>query len=185
MDRSTRHFFADLLSTAACRVAVLLAGMLLVPTEMFAQGTMSDYQRALSLRDTLGDKLHNVPGDPHWLEQSPHFWYRRSVKGGNAFVLVNAAQRQKQPAFDHDRLATTLSDSIEGESFSGTTLPFRHFQYTEGRQAIKFEAVDAAWRCSLGSRCSSTSRVAKRRSLTTRSSRTRSTCQTTRSTRRT
>lgn len=130
-------------------VALLCAIALLCPPIASAQGTMADYQRALGMDETLDDTVVDVPGDPHWLEESPHFWYRKSVANGYTFLLVNSDTRQKQRAFDHQRLASTLSDSIDGESYSGTTLPFRTFRYADGRNAIKFEAAGAAWRCGL------------------------------------
>jgi dipeptidyl aminopeptidase/acylaminoacyl peptidase len=149
MTRSHLPLFPGIPPLFAYFVIVLSACFLLGPLSASAQGTIADYRRALEMDETLDDTVVNSPGDPHWLEDSPHFWYRKSVEGGNSFVLVNAEQREKQPAFDHERLATTLTDSIDGESYTSMSLPFWTFRYTEGREAIEFEAAEASWRCNL------------------------------------
>ena len=46
---------------------------------------------------------------PSWINESNRFWYRKSVEGGNSFMLVDAATQAKGPAFDHERLAAALS----------------------------------------------------------------------------
>lgn len=128
---------------------LLVTTVILIPDRAGAQGTMADYRQALTMEDQLDDKVYNVPADPNWIEETHEFWYRKSVKGGNSFVLVDAESREKQPAFDHDRLANVLSDSISGESYSSVTLPFWSFEYVDDRSSIEFNANDTRWRCSL------------------------------------
>lgn len=149
MTRSHLPLLSGISPLFAYFVIVLSTCLLLEPLSVSAQGTIGDYRRALEMDETLDGTVVNSPGDPHWLEDRPHFWYRKSVEGGSSFVLVNAEQREKQPAFDHEQLATTLTDSIDGESYTSTSLPFWTFRYTEGREAIEFEAAEASWRCSL------------------------------------
>src|SRR5687767_382638 len=38
-----------------------------------------------------------------------HFWWRRSVPGGNLWLTVDARHGAKTPLFDHQRLAIELS----------------------------------------------------------------------------
>lgn len=129
---------------------VVCLSILLLPLDTFSQGAVSDYQRALNMEDRLEDTVIDRPGEPHWLDDdASRFWYRKSTRDGHRFVLVHAGRQTKHPAFDHQRVGTTLTDSIAGETFSASTLPFRSFQYTSQRTHIKFEVSDTTWRCSL------------------------------------
>ncbi len=55
-----------------------------------AQGTLNDYQRANSLRDKYQSLAINIAERANWIEKTSRFWYRKSVKGGSEFVLVDA-----------------------------------------------------------------------------------------------
>jgi dipeptidyl aminopeptidase/acylaminoacyl peptidase len=111
---------------------------------------MADYQRALKLDERFDGTVIGSPGQMHWIEDTQRLWYRKTVKGGHAFVQVNAEAQEKQPAFDHDRLADTLSGAVEGEQYTGVTLPFRWFEYVDDRSGIAFDAEGERWRCTLG-----------------------------------
>src|SRR4051794_25278457 len=88
--------------------AVLFESLLLVPARVHAQATTSDYARADSLNARYRTLTSGIAETPHWLD-SRRFWYRVSVLGGNQFVLVDAVSHTKQPAFDHARIAASLS----------------------------------------------------------------------------
>src|SRR5262249_56714103 len=98
---------------------VLLA---LAPVLLFAQGTAADYQRANALRDKFQNLTVDAAGTVTWISDT-EFWYRKSVKGGAQFVLVDAEAQSKKPAFDHEKLAAALSN-VAGSKFSAVTLPF-------------------------------------------------------------
>src|SRR4051794_31669090 len=69
----------------------------------------ADYERARTLRERVQAKVQDVVETPTWIEGSQKFWYRKSVTGGNAFVLVDPVAATKGAAFDHERLAASLS----------------------------------------------------------------------------
>ena len=46
----------------------------------------------------------DIADPPRWIERSSRLWYRKSIKGGNQFVMVNADTQAKAPAFDHEKL---------------------------------------------------------------------------------
>ena len=106
---------------------------LLTPTSAAPQGTLDDYRRAATIRQRLEGLTIGVPETPNWISDTNRSWYRRSVTGGNDFVLVDAATQQKQPASDHARLATGLSTATRQDG-----------------QAIEADVGDTRWRCSLG-----------------------------------
>jgi dipeptidyl aminopeptidase/acylaminoacyl peptidase len=115
-----------------------------------AQGTAADYERARSLKATYEQAAGVVAEPATWIETTSRFWYRRAVPGGNEFVVVDAATKQKQPAFDHARLAAALS-AATGRPYGALTLPFARIAYTKDEHGLEV-AVDAApWTCDLAS----------------------------------
>ena len=102
-----------------------------------APDVKADFDRAFALRDRVQDKIYNVAEPPSWIAGTSKFWYRKSVKGGNAFVLVDPAVPSKAPAFDHTKLAAALS-SAAGGKYTAVTLPFNRFTFADNMQAIEF-----------------------------------------------
>ena len=89
--------------------------------------------------------------EPHWFQDNTRFWYRNDLPGGRKeFVVVDAQAGTRRPAFDHPRLAAALSKATGGEH-APDRLPFSDFEFIEDAKAIRFLAVDAAWRCDLAS----------------------------------
>jgi dipeptidyl aminopeptidase/acylaminoacyl peptidase len=113
-----------------------------------AQPTREDYDRALGLRERYGALAVNVPESATWIGQESRFWYRRSVKGGHEFIVVDAATLAKRRAFDHDRLAATLSKETGG-SYTALTLPFNRFTFADGEKTVEFTLDQARWRCAV------------------------------------
>jgi dipeptidyl aminopeptidase/acylaminoacyl peptidase len=95
------------------------------------------YDRAESLGRRTQGLTYNVAEPPTWIEGSAQLWYRKSVKGGNEFVLVDPAAKTKAPAFDHAKLAAGLSTAA-GAQYTAITLPFNAFTFVNNRQAIEF-----------------------------------------------
>jgi hypothetical protein len=85
-----------------------------------AQGTLADYQRAHDLSAKAFDLVVNVPGPAHWIGDEHRFWYAKSVKGGNEYLLVDADAATKKPAFDEQKLATAISTTT-GQNFTALT----------------------------------------------------------------
>jgi hypothetical protein len=125
-----------------------------------AQATVADYQSAMSLRDRYQDLAVGTTSEPRFIERTNRFYYRRSVKGGDEFILVDAATRQKRPAFDHARLAAALSSALK-RKIPPLELPFTTFSFTDDEKSIEFDVQErgrpqqgpprpgSEWRCSL------------------------------------
>src|SRR5258706_14520112 len=120
-----------------CAIRALLA---LAPGLAMAQVTAADYQRAQGLHDKLPGLAVNIPGPVSWIDETTRFWYRKSVAGGNEFVLVDASTLSRKPAFDHQRLAASLS-AASGEKLMAVTLPFSDITFADKEQAIEFPAA--------------------------------------------
>ncbi|MFW6085243.1 MAG: DPP IV N-terminal domain-containing protein [Gemmatimonadota bacterium] len=134
----------------ALPVALVCVGLWLParPVPALAQGTLADYRRAMELEDRLDGLVVDDPDRPRWIGETDGFWYRKTVEGGHRFVRVDAGEREKRPAFDHERLAAALS-AVTGEEHTAVTLPFRRFEYVDEERAIEFEVDDVDWRCDL------------------------------------
>jgi len=131
------------------RLFAFLFGVLaLLPTVSMAQILHADYERAQGLRQQYESLAIHVPDTPTWIGTTHRFYYRRSVADGYEFVTVDAGTRQKQPSFDHGRLADALSKAA-GRSYTATRLPFQSFTFNDTLSAIDMTIDGARWTCLL------------------------------------
>ncbi len=133
---------------------------LLVPLPVQAQGTIADYQRAMALGKRYDGLALSVVDERQWIRDTNRFWYRRSVRGGHEFMLVDADAKTKQPAFDHVRMAEAVSSATSGK-YTALTLPFMVFSFADDDRAIEFAVTQPngaaapapgprpMWHCSL------------------------------------
>jgi dipeptidyl aminopeptidase/acylaminoacyl peptidase len=86
---------------------------------------------------------------PHWFQENTRFWYRNDLRdGGKEFIVVDAEHGTRLPAFDHQKLAASLSKAT-GKEFKPDKLPFSEIELVHGGKSIQFEAVENGWRCDL------------------------------------
>ncbi|MGH7654389.1 MAG: DPP IV N-terminal domain-containing protein, partial [Gemmatimonadaceae bacterium] len=72
-----------------------------------AQGTMADYQRAVSLQARYAPLVTDSPDAPVWIGSTDRFWYRKTVKGGDtALVVVDANTMTKRAGTAADTIGT-------------------------------------------------------------------------------
>jgi dipeptidyl aminopeptidase/acylaminoacyl peptidase len=132
-------------------------------TPALAQGTLADYQRAYGLRERFEGLVANAPEDPTWIGNTTRFWYRKSVLGGNVFVVVDAATLEKKAAFDHAGIAAALA-AARDTTYTEITLPFTRIAFVDDEHTIQFTLVDSTWRCTVAeSRCRNIGPVPQRR----------------------
>ena len=113
-----------------------------------AQGTQADYDRALGLRKQYEALVGNAAETPRWIGRTHKVYYRRTVKGGHDFILADADAKTKGPAFDHAKIAASLSTAA-GKTYGPLDLPFNAFEFVDNDRAIQFVAESATWRCDL------------------------------------
>ncbi len=128
-------------------LALVAASGAAAPRFLTAQSAdvSADYARALGFRSRIEGKVYGVTDAPTWLKDG-RFWYRRSVKGGAEFVVVDRTTGAKQPLFDHARIAASLS-SAQHASYTAATLPFTTLTLSENAGAIEFGTP--RWRCTI------------------------------------
>ncbi len=69
---------------------------------------------------------------PHWFADNTRFWYRNDLAGKTKeFILVDAEQGTRQPAFDHAKLAAALSKADESQ-YKADQLPFDAIEFADG-----------------------------------------------------
>jgi len=144
------------------RSTLLASGLTLLPTPAAAQGTASDYARSEGLRARIDSLVIDAAEAPIWIgAPSNQFIYRKSVQGGSAFMLVDAATLEKRPAFDHDRLAASIAAAVKrpgGPAVTGKSLPLGRLAFVDSGHAIEFTLTPrpgetqpdtTRWRCTL------------------------------------
>lgn len=88
---------------------------------------------------------------PHWFDDYRRFWYRNDLRGGaKEFIVVDAEAGKRDQAFDHDKLAASLSKA-SGTEVKGDHLPFSDIEFVQDGKAVQFEASGKTWRCDLSS----------------------------------
>ncbi len=127
--------------------AAAAAGAMAAPAA-HAQGTATDYARAAALDKRYEGLAVDLMDFPQWVPGTHRLFYRKSVKGGYEFELVDADAGTKRPAFDHARLAATLAVALD-TSVTALTLPFTRFEFVNDAQAIEFVRDGHTWQCSL------------------------------------
>src|SRR5215831_12948269 len=130
------------------RLSTAALFLTLLPLIVQAQVTQGDYERAAGLRRKYDGLAVNIVDRYNWIGKTDHLWYRKSVKGGNEFVLVDAETLTKKPAFDHEKLAASLSTAM-GKKYTALTLPITTLTFLDNEQTIEFVADASRWRCSL------------------------------------
>src|SRR5688500_20220388 len=129
--------------------SALLLGVVGHGVAQTATVTAADYDRARGLQAKNRALVVDAIETPTW-SGNARLLYRKSVTGGNTFVLVDVSNRQapvKRAAFDHERLATGLAAATGGR-YPAVTLPFNSFAFTNSDQAITFTVDTTAYTCS-------------------------------------
>lgn len=93
---------------------------------------------------------------PTWLggdQGADRFWYRNTLADGAEFILVDPARGTRLPAFDHAKLAVTLSKAV-GTVFAPHQLPFQEIEFSPDAQSVHFNAASKKWKCDIsGAQC--------------------------------
>ncbi len=127
---------------------VLFMGFVFLPALVLAQGTKADYERAAGLRDKFQGLAINLPDRPSWIGKTSRFWYRKTVKEGFEFDVVDTATLRKKPAFDHAELAASLI-SATGEKFDAQNFPFQTIDFADDEKSILVDVGPSRWKVDL------------------------------------
>ena len=107
------------------------------------------YDRAAAIQNFENLKwVLNEQVTPVWIGTSDSFWYQRHTASGHRYTLVDAANRVKSDAFDHEALAAALAEQTKtGVSADGMHLSSLRFDPHAG--TMEFRAHMKSWRFSI------------------------------------
>ena len=118
----------------------LIASLGLLAPSLRAQGTPADFARAEGYRDRVKGRVVGTLEQGAWIDSTPRFWYRRSTSAGNDFIIADAHEKTKRPAFDHARLATALRAALH-RPVDAAALPFTTIAFTDSERALLVTAT--------------------------------------------
>ncbi|MEZ0611729.1 DPP IV N-terminal domain-containing protein [Fibrella sp. WM1] len=124
--------------------------LLLAGSRALGQGTADDYKRSEALKEKLRDKIYNAPATINWLPKSNRFWYLTRTRKGSEFIVVDAAKRTRQPAFDAQQVAQKLSEAT-GKTLDPYKLPFNSITFGKDDESVEFVAEGSVWQYGPGS----------------------------------
>src|ERR1044072_6557660 len=90
-------------------ILLLLIVVCCLSSTVFAQGTAADYERANGLKAKYEAAAIDIAGVPSWIGNTHRLWYRKLTRGVNVYMIFDADTLQKTAAFDHDKIAASLS----------------------------------------------------------------------------
>ena len=93
--------------------------------------------------------------EPNWFAdasgQTNEFWYRLDLaEGQREFVLVNADQGTREPAFDQARVAGALT-KLTGHEVSAEHLPVESLDFARDGKSVTLHGTEVDWKLDLAS----------------------------------
>ena len=127
------------------RPALALLIALAASSPSRAQGTKADYDRADGLRERSRGKVTRDRVEPKWFDGYRRFWYRLTFPDGTSeFVVVDRDAGRREPAFDHAKLAESLT-ARTGMPHDARRPPFERIEFPDPT-VIRFDAHGKSWR---------------------------------------
>jgi len=140
-----------MISTTRVLARVVVSTFVLATTVNAQSGQMTaaDYDRAVNfLGPNLTGLMIGGTVTATWLPDG-RFWYRAQTATGNEFRLVSPAAKRIAPAFDHQRIASSLT-SASGTSVTATQLPFQTITFSTRMDSVSFDLGERRFRCDVG-----------------------------------
>ena len=112
------------------------------------QLTKQDYANAAKhLGDTMDKFVTNTIASNKWLDENT-FMYSKTTDQGKEFYIVDALKKEKKLAFDHEKLASSLSKLIN-EEIKTAKLPFSNFDFKNNNKVVSFKVKNKYYQCNL------------------------------------
>src|SRR5262245_24420729 len=129
-------------------LAILFAIQACLSLCVYAQGTTTDYERANALKARYEAAAVDIAGPATWIGNTHRFWYRKLSRGTNEFIIFDADTLQKQSAFDHSKIAASLS-KLTGTTYKPQDLSLTGLRF-DGNGSTFFATIDGtAIRCTI------------------------------------
>jgi len=113
--------------------------------QVSASEDFSTYKRATDIAHIDGEvHTQTAAVRPQWISRSNKFWFRESnAPDDSTFVYIDPNQGLRQPAFDHDGVATALRQ--QGIEASAASLPFTWIDLNDNYTTVRFRAGEKNW----------------------------------------
>jgi len=112
-------------------------------------GSENAYERAEQFLPQNSESLvRNESIDLNWIGEGDDFWFRLDRANGTEFLRVDPKRNECVPAFNHERLASSIDNEI-GCDVEPDALPFDSFEYVDDESAIRFQIDDRQYECDL------------------------------------
>ncbi|HSE16929.1 MAG TPA: prolyl oligopeptidase family serine peptidase [Pyrinomonadaceae bacterium] len=95
---------------------------------VYAQGTAADYERASGLKAKYEAAAIDIAGAPSWIGNTHRLWYRKLSRGVNVYMIFDADTKQRTAAFDHDKIAASLS-KLTGNTYKPHDLSLAQLRF--------------------------------------------------------
>lgn len=122
--------------------------LLFIPGFLYGQDMDSLYRKADAFRETFSGGYFYGISAIESINKTNKFWYLTRTPNGNEFFIIDADGKNVVLAFDHQRLASSLSEKTEKEQ-EPYKLPLRSIRYSENMDSVYFSVDDAQYACSL------------------------------------
>ena len=125
---------------------------IIIPTLILLTAVCVSAQNARTNRPTL---VFRDRVEPNWFAdasgQTNEFWYLLDLAQSNReFILVNADQGTRQPAFDQARMATALTKLI-GHEVNAQRLPVESLDFAHDGKSVTLHGAEGDWNLDLAS----------------------------------
>lgn len=132
----------------SCIAALLLVSVATPASAQSAAPDEATYDRSLHLREQWMYLTKGLAGPTTWID-AERYRYRRTAEGGFEFVVRRIGDAQARPAFDQEKLAAALGNTL-GAAIDARRLPFADFEYEPGEGAIRSWTESGRVRCEFG-----------------------------------
>lgn len=131
----------------SCFMRFLISSSLLflLTGKVYPQGTIEDYKRAYSVKETYSAKqVLYSDVTPVWIPDTHIFWYVRHTEKGREYVKVNADKLLRTPLFDHRALAGLLNEKC-GNKQDAYGLFLNKLAVDKSLSFLTFELKNKRW----------------------------------------
>lgn len=128
-----------------CVILTLFLGII----HSFAQGTLAEYKKSIAIDSLFKNKIYNTPKVFRWVGND-YFWYINPIAKGKEYWVFDTQQQKQHLAFDHSRLATSLS-KVLGKEVSPYQLSLDSLEFNKDFSILTFVAENQKIVCNLTS----------------------------------
>jgi len=116
---------------------------------MADNGLKEKYSRADEFAGKYNELVYGSVQTVENLDDSHLFWYQTNTPEGRRYILLDADRKEKQPAFDHQRLADSLSSYLKDTVISAAKLNLMRPRFDKDMKRVSFMWGDRMLNCDL------------------------------------